>query len=66
MPRKKKLCQLLTRFGTAPTCVSVRWIKKVSDVKGNQSINNPKTIRKHEAVRTWCRKRGMRFVVITK
>jgi len=40
--------------------------KELHEVKGGQFINNPNTIRKHEAARNWCRKRGMRFVVITK
>ena len=40
--------------------------KELHEVKGGQFINNPNTIRKHEAGRNWCGKRGMRFVVITK
>jgi len=40
--------------------------KELHEVKGGQFLNNPNTIRKHEAAKNWCRKRGMRFVVITK
>jgi len=40
--------------------------KELHEVKGGQFIKNPNTIRKHEAASNWCRKRGMRFVVITK
>ena len=40
--------------------------KELHEVKGGQFINDPNTIRKHEAASNWCRKRGMRFVVITK
>jgi len=40
--------------------------KELHEVKSGQFINNPNTIRKHEAAKNWCRKRGMRFVVITK
>lgn len=40
--------------------------KELHEVKGGQFINDPNTIRKHEAAKSWCRKRGMRFVVITK
>ena len=40
--------------------------KELHEIKGSQFINNPNTIRKHEAASNWCRKRGMRFVVITR
>ena len=40
--------------------------KELHEVKGGQYLNNPDTLRKHEAARNWCRKRGMSFVVITK
>ncbi len=40
--------------------------KELHEIKGSQFINNLNTIRKHKAARNWCRKRGMRFVVITK
>ena len=40
--------------------------KELHKGKGGQFINNPNTIRKHKAARDWCRKRGIRFVVITK
>ena len=40
--------------------------KELHEIKGSQFNNNPNTIRKPEAARNWCRKRGMRFVVITK
>lgn len=34
IPEQKKHYQLPTRFGAALTCVSARWILKVSDAKG--------------------------------
>jgi len=40
--------------------------KELYEVKGGQYLNNLDTMRKHEAARNWCRKRGMRFVVVTK
>ena len=40
--------------------------KELHEVKGTQFLENPDTIRKHEAARNWCRKRGMSFVVATK
>jgi len=40
--------------------------KELHEVKGGQYLQNPDTQRKHEAARNWCRRRGMRFVVITK
>ena len=40
--------------------------KELHEVKGTQFINNPNTIRKHEAASNWCKRRGMHFVVITK
>lgn len=41
-------------------------IKELHEVKGGQFLNNPDTLRKHEAARSWCKKRGMAFVVVTK
>ena len=40
--------------------------KELHEVKGGQFMQNPDTIRKHEAARNWCRQRGMKFVVVTK
>jgi hypothetical protein len=40
--------------------------KELHEVKGGQYIDNPDTIRKHEAASNWCQKRGMAFAVITK
>ncbi len=40
--------------------------KEIHEVKGGQFLRNPDTIRKHEAAKNWCKRRGMRFVVITK
>jgi hypothetical protein len=40
--------------------------KELHEVKGSQFLDNPNTVRKHEAAKNWCGKRGMRFVVITK
>ena len=40
--------------------------RELHEVKGGQFINDPNTVRKHEAAKNWCKKRGMRFVVITK
>lgn len=39
---------------------------ELHEVKGTQFLENPDTIRKHEAARNWCRRRSMNFVVITK
>jgi len=46
-----------------PLRFPLHW-KELHEVKGGQFIKNPNTIRKHEAAMNWCRKRGMRFVVI--
>lgn len=40
--------------------------KELHEVKGTQFLENPDTIRKHEAARNWCRRRGMNFIVATK
>ncbi|MBI1879231.1 MAG: TnsA endonuclease N-terminal domain-containing protein [Chloroflexi bacterium] len=40
--------------------------KELHEVKGGQYLNNLDTMRKHEAARNWCKKRGMKFVVVTK
>ena len=40
--------------------------KEMHEIKGGHYLNNPDTIRKHEAAKNWCRKRGMRFIVVTK
>jgi len=40
--------------------------KELHEVKGGQFLENPDTRRKHEAARNWCRKRAMKFVVVTK
>ncbi len=40
--------------------------KELHEIKGGQYLQNPDTIRKHGAARNWCRKRGMKFVVVTK
>ena len=39
---------------------------ELHEVKGGQFLNNPDTKRKHEAATSWCRKRGMVFMVLTK
>lgn len=39
---------------------------ELHEVKGGQFIDNPDTQRKFEAAQSWCKKRGMRFKVITK
>ncbi len=41
-------------------------IKEIHEVKGTHFLENPDTIRKHERAGTWCRKRGMNFIVVTK
>src|SRR5436309_11769819 len=48
---------LLERVGEA---------KELHETKGGHYLQNPDTIRKHEAAKNWCRKRGMCFVVVTK
>jgi hypothetical protein len=40
--------------------------KELHEIKGGQYLNNLDTIRKHEAAKSWCRKRGMCFIVVTK
>jgi hypothetical protein len=40
--------------------------KELHEIKGGQYLNNLDTMRKHEAAKIWCRKRGMSFVVVTK
>ena len=40
--------------------------KELHEIKGGHYLNNPDTIRKHEAAKSWCRKREMRFLVVTK
>lgn len=40
--------------------------KELHEVKGTQFLDNPDTIRKHERAKTWCRQRGMNFIVVTK
>ena len=45
---------------------SVDGTKELHEIKGGQFLTNPDTERKHEAARAWCRRRGMRFVVVTK
>ncbi|RIK71944.1 hypothetical protein DCC62_21070 [candidate division KSB1 bacterium] len=39
---------------------------ELHEIKGGQFLKNPDTIRKHEAAKQWCRRRGMSFIVITK
>ena len=40
--------------------------KELREIKGGQFLENPDTKRKHEAAKSWCEKRGMRFIVVTK
>ena len=40
--------------------------RELHEVKGGQFLENPDTKRKHEAATTWCKKRRMKFVVVTK
>ena len=40
--------------------------KELHEVKGTQFLDNPDTRRKHERAKTWCRQRGMNFIVVTK
>lgn len=40
--------------------------KELHEIKGGQYLTNLDTLRKHEAARNWCGKRGMTFVVVTK
>ena len=40
--------------------------KELHEVKGGQFLENPDTKRKHEAAATWCMKRHMKFLVVTK
>ena len=45
---------------------TVEGTKELHEVKGGQFLNNLDTMRKHEAARNWCKKRGMAFMVVTK
>jgi hypothetical protein len=45
---------------------SIDGLKELHEIKSGRDIQNPDTIRKHEAAKNWCRKRGMNFVVVTK
>jgi len=38
----------------------------ISGSSATQFLENPDTLRKHEAARNWCKKRGMNFIVATK
>jgi hypothetical protein len=40
--------------------------KEIHEVKGTQFMDNLDTIRKHERAKTWCKQRGMNFIVVTK
>lgn len=40
--------------------------KELHEIKGTQFLENPDTIRKHEAAKNWSERRGMKFVVVTK
>ncbi len=40
--------------------------KELHEVKGGQFMDNPDTIRKHEAAKSWCQKRSMAFIIATK
>jgi TnsA endonuclease-like protein len=40
--------------------------KELHEIKGGQYLQNPDTIRKHEAAKNWCTKRAMSFLVVTK
>jgi hypothetical protein len=40
--------------------------KEVHEIKGGHYLQNPDTVRKHEAAKNWCKKRAMSFVVVTK
>jgi hypothetical protein len=39
---------------------------ELREVKGGQYLNNKDTERKHQAATAWCKRRGMKFVVVTK
>lgn len=39
---------------------------ELHEIKGGHYLNNPDTMRKHEAAKNWCRERKMMFMVVTK
>src|SRR5439155_11830008 len=39
---------------------------ELHEVKGGQFMDSPDTTRKHERAKTWCKQRGMKFVILTK
>ena len=41
-------------------------VKEMHEIKGGHYLQNPDTIRKHEAAMNWCSKRRMAFLVVTK
>jgi hypothetical protein len=40
--------------------------REFHEIKSGRDLQNPDTVRKHEAASNWCKKRGMSFVVVTK
>jgi hypothetical protein len=73
IPEQKQHFDLPVRFGAVPAdkaplgweVETRRPEYKVTKFQ-HAYLNNPDTIRKHEAAKNWCRKRGMSFVVVTK
>ena len=39
---------------------------ELHEMKGGQFMDSPDTIRKHDPAKTWCKQRGMKFVILTK
>lgn len=40
--------------------------KELHEIKGGHLLKNPDTKRKHDSASTWCQKRQMKFIVVTK
>ncbi len=40
--------------------------KEIHEIKGRHFLENPDTLRKREAAENWCKRRGMKFIVISK
>lgn len=39
---------------------------ELHEMKGGQFMDSPGTIRKQDRAKTWCKQRGMKFVILTK
>ncbi|MEK6672776.1 MAG: TnsA endonuclease N-terminal domain-containing protein [Nitrospirota bacterium] len=40
--------------------------KEIHEIKGRHLLENPDTLRKREAAENWCKRRGMKFILVSK